>query len=232
MLFCFADGTRTANNIFYYFNDVLTLCSVLCGGQAVDKCTAIVDQGDDNMEQFAAMILVDVDRLVKQFVVKAAPPALIPFRAVKKLKTMCRWMEWHQRTPEPVLYVQFVMPEVDWVLSRMNEEQRVGNFDAETPARPDTWTKMSALVAWLDVLDSYASQVRGAAFLPSKYVDCDHVTPTAEKETVADDNTDEQLMTRVQRQGADFMTANNHLSDLLVPLIRDGPGWVWMKSFA
>ena len=28
-----------------------------------------------------------------------------------------------------------------------------------------------------DALDSNASQVRGAAFLPSKYGDCNHVTP-------------------------------------------------------
>ena len=165
-------ATMAANNI-HCFDDVLTLCFVLCGVQAADMCPAIVAQGDENMEQFAAMTLGDVDQLVTHGgVVKAAPPALIPFRAVKKLKTMCRWMEWRQRTPEPVLFVQFVVPAFGWTLSRMDVEQRVRDCSAETPARLDTWTKMSALIAWWDALDSYASQVRGAAFLPSKYVDC------------------------------------------------------------
>ena len=128
LLLCFCyDETMAANNNVNNFDDVLTPCGVLCGVQAADMCnTAIVDQGDVNMEQFAETTEDDVDRSLVHLV-KAALPVLIPFRVVKKLKMMHGWTEWHQWMPRLVLYVvqfvQFVVPEFSWALSRMDVEQ-------------------------------------------------------------------------------------------------------------
>jgi len=119
-----------------------------------------------------------------------------------------------------------------WSLGRMEEESRIKALDADAPAPPGPLTKLSKWPSWWETLDACASQVRGAMFLPLKCLCREHEVPTAEMLAATYDNTDDQLMALVHLQGDNFATDNHRLWDLLCPLLKDGPAWVWVKRCA
>ena len=201
-----------------------------CGVEPVAARNAIVDQGYQNVVAFAELTDADINHLVKHLS-RLPAPVTVPFSAIKKLKAMRTWTKWRQRRGLAIAHAEFDNDMLAWSLGRMEEESRIKALEAEAPAPPGPLTKLAKWPSWWETLDACASQVRGTMFLPLKYLCREHEVPTAEMLAATYDNTDDQLMALVRLQGDDFATDNHRLWDLLCPLLKDGPAWVWVKRF-
>lgn len=199
-----------------------------CGINTVESRNAIVGQGYENMEAFAELSNEDIEKLVKHLA-RLPAPVSIPFSAVKKLKAMRAWTKWRQRRALAVVHAEFTPDMLTWTMTRMEDEARIRALNAEAPTVPEKLTKLSHWPTWWEAFDAYASQVRGTMYLPLKYVYREHEAVTDEIAAAAYPNTDEELMAIVALEGEDYETDNHHLWDLFAVLIKDGPGWVWIK---
>ena len=208
------------------FRAALTRCGV---AEAAAR-NAIIAQGYQNMVQFAAMLDSDVEKLVKHLA-RLPQPVTVPFSAVKKLKAMRAWTLWQVRQGFPVVHVAFTQDVLAWATERLDAEERVRALEADTPTAPEALNKLSKWTSWWEAFDQFASQVRGTMYLPLRYVYREVEVPTAEQLAATYVNTDEELMALVRLTGEDYNTDNHHLWNLLCPLLKDGPAWVWVKHY-
>ena len=202
----------------------------LCGVAANPTRTAIIGQGYTNMEEFAELTEDDINKLVKH-IARLPQPQTIPFSAVKKLKAMHTWTIWQQCQGITIVHVDFNAVALDWAIDRMDDERWIRALDAETPKEPEQLKTLTKWPSWWEIFDAYASQVRGCMFLLLKYVYRETEVPTVAQIAANYDTTDDALMALVRLDTADYTTDNHRLWDLLCPLVKDGPGWVWIKRF-
>ena len=201
-----------------------------CGISVVGARNAIVDQGYENMEQFAELSESDIEKLVKHLS-RLPAPVTIPFSAIKKLKAMRSWTKWRQRRAMAVVHAEFTQAMLDWTIGRMDDKKRIRDLEAEAPKEPDKLDKLSRWPKFWEAFDLYASQIRGTMSLPLQYVYRESAAVTPEILAATYPDTDHEMMAFVALDGEEFNTDNHHLWDLLHPLIKDGPGWVWIKRY-
>ena len=94
--------------------DVNSFCAAMtrCGLANVLARNAIIDQGYENMEQFAELSESDIEKLVKHLS-RLPVPVTIPFSSVKKLKAMRSWTKWRQRRAMAVVHAEFTQNMLD-----------------------------------------------------------------------------------------------------------------------
>jgi hypothetical protein len=87
------------------------------------------------------------------------------------------------------------------------------------------WTKF-----W-ELLSTYLSRVKGAAFIPLTYLVREHEEVMPEIQNADCGSVQEQLIATMALSGPHFESDNQTLYDELKPLVVNGPGWSVIKKF-
>jgi hypothetical protein len=216
------------------FTNALRLCGVTVPA-VLNALT--VTQGLQSINDFSLLTIKEIEAMaisINKTPRTAAQGALVVTAlSIKRMKAMRDWVSWRVRRGLPFDAELFTMPELVWMIDRINYEDRVADSDLPDPVAPDKLKNVGhqAWIPFWKQFDNYCSAIRGSMKIPISYVYRDHVVVTAEMFAVEYDDSDTELMETVALRGEHYKLDNRSVWDILAPLVTHGHAWPFIKKF-
>jgi len=156
----------------------------------------------------------------------------VSFLLIQKLKAMRKWVLHRARIGLSTAAADCTTEEINKVLARDQEEARIAESTASSdPVKPKEFKDFDKWRTFWESWITYVTQLRGAAQIPLPYVFRDHETVSTEIRGQTYSSTDEEYMAVTLLSGEHYVTDNKRVYDELKPLIVNGPGWAFIKTF-
>ena len=211
-------------------------------------CALFVQEGFVTMNNLLAIPSSEIDKMVQHFSrwkpreapadeeVEQDERVTVPFLAVRQLKALRCWADYRLlrgQQPNPALFVGAgVVARFSYRLTELEEAARAKKEDADYMSTSMKLNKFEEWPVWIEGLETLLDLLRNvAAGTPLIYIIRDHAEVTQEMLTAEYDSVDEDLIATSLFEGETFVADNKRVFDIMKPLILDGDGWDFVKSF-
>ena len=202
----------------------------------------IAGQGFNTIDDFVALPLAEVDRMIKMFIKTPVPPVPagdpqvnFPYLAQRRLKALRMWCDYRTARGQPVAPAAFTAAESTRFLDRMAEvdafKRAADDDDMEGPGDLKSMTEWPTWEEkWIGYLAKHRSTYNQT---PLTYTmrEADMVAVTNESRAATYATIDEDLIRNTVHAGPHYITDYRRAWDLFKPTIIDGPGWTYVKQY-
>ena len=123
-------------------------------------------------------------------------------------------------------------PELAKAMDRIQKkEERITASKDIAVTKPEKLTNLKNWQAFWEKWDNYMGQVYGAADIPLQYVYRGHKTVTVEMRNRPYETDEQEMMATAVLQTNHYVLDNKRVWNEFKPLVVDGPGWPFIKSY-
>jgi hypothetical protein len=198
---------------------------------------AVREQGVENMVTLSELTIKDIRYLAKNVMQYQAPlvapgEVRLPFTAVKKLEAARYWIDTRKWTGQPWRAHDLDNGELSQAMSRIQQkdERVTAGKDADV-TKPEKLSNLKHWQAFWEKWENYMKQVYGSADIPLNYIYREHDAVTPEIRAEAYGTDEEERMATTVLATNHFNLDNKRVWNEFKPLIVDGPGWPFIKTY-
>jgi hypothetical protein len=156
----------------------------------------------------------------------------LPFRAVKQLEAARYWIDTRRWSGLPWLATGLTDPELTKAMTCIQEnEERIAALKDVDITKPEKLMNLKNWQAFWEKWDNYMGQVYGAANIPLQYVYRGHNVVTTEMRNRPYETDEQERMAMAVLDTNHYQLDNKRVWNEFKPLVVDGSGWLFIKSY-